>query len=213
MGKFTQALQFIVEPVKYLYRMRAVSEMPDIRPSPGQSTALVVDNDPMNRDVIAGLLDAYPSADVEIIYYPDDSDTVAAYALLFPDGAPILDTFVQLEGAAERDGQRRDDLLEISSVLEEYENSTGFFPATGGEVQAGCIHDGIDALCVIAPILRDSLVDPRGDGQHGYWYWSDGSSFTLFALFEQPLRSEDRCSVPNEPAFAGRDDIYCVTGG
>ena len=120
---------------------------------------------------------------------------------------------MQLEGAAGRDGQRRDDLLEIRSALEEHESEVGAFPATGGQIQAGCIHDGIDALCVIEPLLGDKLLDPRGDGQHGYWYWSDGSSFTLYAVFEQPLRIEEQCLAPSEPAFAGRDDIYCIRGG
>ena len=208
-----------------VYRMQPVAELPDIRPSPGQSTAFFVEyswqglitrhqfEPALNQEVITGLQEAYPDADIDLIYYPDDSDTGAAYVFLFPEGAPISETPVQLEGAAGRDGQRRDDLLEIRSALEEYESEAGAFPATGGQVQAGCIHDGIDALCVIEPLLGDKLLDPRGDGQHGYWYWSDGSSFTLYAVFEQPLRIEEQCLAPGEPAFAGRDDIYCIRGG
>ena len=70
-----------------------------------------------------------------------------------------------------------------------------------------------DALCIVAPLLGETLLDPQGDGRHGYWYWSDGLSFTLFALFEQPLASDDQCTQVGVPAFAGRDDLYCLRQG
>lgn len=116
--------------------------------------------------------------------------------------------------AAERDQERRAELMVITSALIEYQKETGSFPSTSGNLQGACSYPGMDQLCMFSEKLGlDTLVDPRGDAhQFGYFYESNGNSFTLYATFEtEPLPQEACASAPT--GLASRPNLVCVRMG
>jgi hypothetical protein len=116
--------------------------------------------------------------------------------------------------AAERDQERRAELMVITSALIEYQKETGSFPSTGGNLQGACSYPGMDKLCMFSEKLGlDTLVDPRGDAhQYGYFYESNGNSFTLYATFEtEPLPQEACASTPS--GLASLPNLVCVRMG
>jgi hypothetical protein len=114
-------------------------------------------------------------------------------------------------GASERDAQRRLDLERIRAALEEYYKDKGSYPSTGGNTQTLCAYEKLDAGCKLTKFL-DPLpaTDPLGEPLlNGYWYASDGESFTVYALQEAPPGPDvPRCEKPE--ALKKFDRVYCV---
>lgn len=94
---------------------------------------------------------------------------------------------------AERDQVRRRDLSRLSKALKQLYTARQPFPSTNGKVQSVCYYDD-DAGCSLYSIIGPIPVDPRGIGNNGYWYRSDGTRFTLYAVLEEEARAEERCA-------------------
>jgi hypothetical protein len=112
--------------------------------------------------------------------------------------------------STERDGQRRADLDRLSAALREYHEKYGSYPSTGGGIQSLCVYLDIDAGCELGeflkPLPRESMGQP-----YGYWYQSNGSTFTLYAALESPPPGGELCS--SKPEFlAGVQYLWCVKG-
>jgi hypothetical protein len=181
-----------------------------------KGTAFIIEATPKNDAVVDELRRRYPEAEAHEIHYPDGSDTTIAVALLVPSSAtpkpPEEDGEAPTApGAAERDHQRRTALMLITAALVEYQEETGAFPDTGGSIQTSCAYFELDALCVLRDELGlETLVDPRGDvHQYGYWYKSDGESFTLYATFESEPLPDETC-VGADPGLASKPYLVCV---
>jgi 4-amino-4-deoxy-L-arabinose transferase-like glycosyltransferase len=114
------------------------------------------------------------------------------------------------ETEAERDAQRGAGLGRLSVALREYRDKYGSYPSTGGGIQSLCIHLDIDAGCELGeflkPLPKESLGPP-----YGYWYESDGSTFTLYTALESPPPGEELCSS-NPAHLAGVQYLWCVKG-
>ena len=109
----------------------------------------------------------------------------------------------------ERDTIRLDDLVVIAELLNQYAQQNGSFPNTNNNLQSLCGYRTLDAGCdlgSVGPIPIDPLRQPI---QYGYWYLSDGESYTIIALDEAGSESPDPC-----PEGLFDEDIkrLCYTG-
>jgi hypothetical protein len=100
----------------------------------------------------------------------------------------------------------------LAWVLADYKAKNGSYPSTSSNVQSACVYEEIDALCGFkAGLGGDTFVDPFGDPQEdGYWYASDGQSFTLYALLEEAPRPEETCKGPGD--LGTKQNLYCLAG-
>lgn len=110
----------------------------------------------------------------------------------------------------ERDDIRQLDLAAIQDALEEYRSDEGGYPSTDGNIQTLCAFADTDAGCALLDVLDPIPEDPLGDPvQMGYFYASDGQSYTVFALRE----SEEFLPCPEHPAhLEGLPGVMCVSG-
>ena len=111
----------------------------------------------------------------------------------------------------ERDATRATDLAGIQAVLEQFAERNGFYPSTRNDLQSLCGYRTLDVGCSLESfgyIPPDPLGDPI---RNGYWYRSDGQSYTLIALRETELDSPSTCP---EDLFGGDDQQMrtCVEG-
>jgi hypothetical protein len=96
--------------------------------------------------------------------------------------------------AAERDQQRRRDLLRLLGAFDDIRRQTGAYPDTGGNIQTLCVYEGLDVGCIVGEVLGDVPEDPLGrSAEFGYWYQSDGQRMTLYAALEEDIPDEERC--------------------
>src|SRR5205823_377099 len=110
------------------------------------------------------------------------------------------------------DAKRVDDLRRIAAALSAYQDRTGGFPSTGGNVQSACVYEALDKLCQLrGDVGAETLGDSRGDRlRNGYWYASDGASFALYAVLDGAVPSENRCA-PRDATLARRSHLYCLS--
>ncbi len=112
----------------------------------------------------------------------------------------------------ERDLARRNDLDRVGEALDVCAGTGGGYPDTAGELLPLTVLILSGSDCLIRQLLPDIPRDPLGDPvRDGYWYHSDGSSFVLVALREDPQGEAGDC--PDEIA-ATDDDLgrYCIQG-
>lgn len=205
---------------RYTYTSEA-EEVLATGPSAERGAAFVIEDVPRYEDAFNFLRSAYPTATEDRVYYPDDSDSVVANVLLVPAGAtaaaevppvatPPAETGPAPPGAAERDAERRSELLLLAAALVEYKEENGSYPSTGNNVQTACAYEDLDVLCQLRPeVGAEALVDPFGDPhEYGYWYASDGESFTLYALLEETPAPEETCTAPGD--LGSRENLYCL---
>ena len=110
----------------------------------------------------------------------------------------------------ERDATRTTDLEAIQAVLEQYAQQNGSYPDTNNDLQSLCAYRTLDVGCGLESVGRIPF-DPLGEPtKNGYWYRSDGQSYTLIALRETGLETPSTC--PEE--LLGNDDRErtCVEG-
>jgi 4-amino-4-deoxy-L-arabinose transferase-like glycosyltransferase len=114
----------------------------------------------------------------------------------------------------DRDARRRSDLRSIADALAAHHQDHGSYPSTSGNVQTACAYPTLDRLCSFEAQIGDArLVDPRGHAtQLGYWYSSDGSSFTLYATLEKPPEQTDRCT-PVPESLRQKPNLLCLRSG
>jgi Type II secretion system (T2SS), protein G len=112
-------------------------------------------------------------------------------------------------GEGERDVTRQQDLAAIASALAEYRTDSGSYPDSNGDVQSLCAFD-VDAGCELSEVLDPIPEDPLGDpGTNGYWYASDGDTFTAWAQRESDQGEE----CDNHPDhLSSFDSLFCVAG-
>jgi len=111
-----------------------------------------------------------------------------------------------------RDKTRKDDLATVQAALEQYYAKKKEYPSTGGNAQTLCNYQDIDALCKIEDFLDSIPADPRGDqATNGYWYVSDGKTYTLIAEMEIAGNVTPQ-GCPKVPVST-KTNLYCVSGG
>ena len=136
----------------------------------------------------------YPGGTERIELNDREGTTIyAAYFLPRGDGGPQpppgpgqpTPTSVPPAGGEQRDETRQRHLVEIQAALEEYRAENGSYPDTGAAIQSLCVFDGLDAGCALTQVLSPLPQEPLGDPVfNGYWYISDGDSYTLYAQLE-----------------------------
>ena len=116
-------------------------------------------------------------------------------------------------GASQRDLVRRGELLDIAGALAEFERVTGRFPSTGGVTAVGSANGAIGVLCQFQDELGvETVADVRERPfTYGYWYQSDGTTFTLYAAFELPILQDESCRAP-ESTLSDEPHVFCMHG-
>jgi hypothetical protein len=206
---------------RYTYTSNA-DEVLSLPASTTRGTAFIIESVPRYEKAFDFLRTKYPTATVDHIYYPDGSENVIANVLLVPAGATATtappaeavppEATPAPPGAAERDAERRSEVARLAAALADYKAKNGSYPSTGNNVQSACVYEEIDALCRFkAELGAGTFLDPFGDPhKYGYWYASDGKSFTLYALLESAPGPGEMCEGPGD--LADKPNLYCVQG-
>jgi len=117
--------------------------------------------------------------------------------------------------AEARDKTRKDDLERMAAALEKYYDKKKEYPNTGANLQTVCTYQEIDAYCKMKDFIDPIPADPRGDpGANGYWYNSDGKSYTLIAEMELPANATPQ-SCPEsivKNLKQVKTNLYCISG-
>ena len=201
--------------LEYRYT-RSVENLLSFLPAADRGTVFIIEDVPAGAEVVDILRMRFPSSTSDEIFFDGGEMLIANVVLVPASGGEGADFSAYLEpGAAERDAQRQQDLSDIASVLLDYESRTGLFPTTEGGVDVGCaflsVGLGLGQLCqFIGQLDVATLTDPRGNTQaNGYWYESDGSSFTIYASLEIPLGLEETCITTDE-SLALEPILFCI---
>jgi hypothetical protein len=127
-------------------------------------------------------------------------------------GATPVPPKTQKGTSAERDAQRRADLLVIFDATKKLRDKDGKFPPTNDNVQSVCIYQDTDALCALEQFLGGPPPEDPFGAQNGYWYSgsADGQSMKLFAALEADTPPDPRCSS-NDEGMQKRPNVICVT--
>ncbi len=77
----------------------------------------------------------------------------------------------------------------------------------------GCVRESIGELCQFQDNLgAETLADARGRPfRYGYWYQSDGATFTLYAAFKLPISQEESCRT-TDPTLITEPHVFCIHG-
>ncbi len=161
------------------------------------------------------LLDQFPGRTVYVANYARTTITKTARDLIVeqveerlaedPNIIPPSETTTP----EERDAMRLDDFVVIAELLNRYAQENGLYPNTDNNIQSLCAYRTLDVGCdleSVGPIPIDPLRQPI---QYGYWYLSDGESFTIIALDEAGSESPSPCP---EGLFGEDDARLCFTG-
>ena len=112
-----------------------------------------------------------------------------------------------------RDQTRKDDLERMAAALEKYYDKKKEYPSTGGNLQSVCIYKDVDAYCKVEDFIDPIPADPLGDpAANGYWYASDGKSYTLIAAMEMPADAMAQNCPEAAPKHTKKANLYCLTG-
>jgi hypothetical protein len=103
------------------------------------------------------------------------------------------------------DARRTADLAALRDLLETYRSRHGAYPTTESYILTLCT-TAWDAGCLLTSV---SSHVPASDGPHPYWYRSDGTSYTLFAIVDAPPPQDD-CPPQLPPALSG-GPVLCVS--
>ncbi len=127
-----------------------------------------------------------------------------------PTEAPPTETPPPEPGGEERDVTRFEQLAALQQALEEFRDQEGEFPDTGGQIQSLCGFIDVDAGCALIDVIDPIPEDPLGNpGTNGYWYRSDGSTYTLWA--QREAERFDECEE-HPDHLADFESLMCVTG-
>jgi hypothetical protein len=147
----------------------------------------------------------------------------AAAGILRPTPLPPPDTPTPTAGptalpspaADALDQTRKDDLESIRAALEKYYDKKKEYPSTGGGIQSMCIYVELDAGCKLKDFIDPIPSDPRGDpAVNGYWYISDGKSYTLIAVVGLPANATPQSCPDIAARHTGKPNtnLYCLSG-
>ena len=109
-----------------------------------------------------------------------------------------------------RDQRRKDDLEKTRAALEAYHAKNGDYPSTGNNVQSFCTYKDIDALCKLKDFLDPIPMDPD---QSSYSYVSDGKTFTLIAVMDDPANATPTKCDARFAEHLKKSNLYCLTVG
>jgi len=118
-------------------------------------------------------------------------------------------TAVSQAGAGDRDQVRSQDLTQLQAALAQYKTEhDDKYPSTGGGIQTLCVYKDNDKGCALEDVLSTLPVDPLGNAaEDGYWYKSDGTSYTLYAQRESTAVPE----CPDHPQHLQKfKSLMCV---
>ena len=129
-----------------------------------------------------------------------------------PTQGPPTATPVPEPGGEERDLIRQGDLQSVQESLEEYRAENGSYPSTENNIQTLCIFES-DEGCALEEVLQPIPVDPldppgEPSADNGYWYTSDGDSYTVFAQREGEALPE--CAAEHPEHLQHIDSLLCV---
>ncbi len=153
------------------------------------------------RDRLAEVEQTYPGGKA---YEDKDSKgnvIFAAYYLPKAEGAlpptptpgPVTPTPVPTSAAGgdTRDATRVQDIAALKQALTQYFDKHGKFPDNGGGIQTLCSYKDDDVGCKLQEFLPTLPQDPAGDStKNGYFYQSDGATYTIYALRESAVFPE-----------------------
>ena len=107
--------------------------------------------------------------------------------------------------AADRDQQRRTDVLVLYQAANALKAQDGSFPSTNGNVQTVCTYKDVDAACKLADVLPGDIPhDPFG-ANAGYWYSSDGDSVAIYASLEGDIPDDQKCNTSDAELAEARE--------
>jgi hypothetical protein len=113
------------------------------------------------------------------------------------------------EEARARDAQRLTELQAIAVALRSYYEDRKSYPSTSNQLQTGCVYQNADRLCALrGAVGLDTLTDARGGNDFGYWYISDGQTYTLIASLEGAAEGGDTC--PEAASLLRKPNIFCL---
>jgi len=120
--------------------------------------------------------------------------------------------------ALARDAQRLEELTLLKAALAEYRDRFDEYPNTTGNVQTMCNYKDVDKGCDLMKVLdKDEegiLEDPLGEPlANGYWYASDGESYTIWMLREGPGNPGDPVCPEVTPHLKDKKALFCITVG
>lgn len=127
-----------------------------------------------------------------------------------PTSTPVA---AEIKGTpAERDNQRRVDLIRLLGATTRLRDKDGKFPDTNNNVQSICIYKDRDALCKLDQFLGGPPPEDPLGAQNGYWYSGspDGQSMKIFASLEEPTVVDPKCATVDE-GIKKRPNVICVT--
>jgi len=129
----------------------------------------------------------------------------------------VADTFTPSSEAdpASLDAERLRELPLLQAALVEYCDRFGEYPSTNGQTQTLCVFEGLDAGCGLKEVLDDDeegiLEDPSQEREKGYWYASDGLTYTIWMLHEGPDNPGDPTCPDVNPHLKDAGPLFCVT--
>ena len=127
-----------------------------------------------------------------------------------PKPTPVPPEVAEQAEAITRDVVRIQDLATIRLALEGYRNAEGQYPDNDGLGQTLCTYVDLDVGCALQESLGTIPHDPEGGPDNdGYWYASDGSAYTLYALRE----TDSFPACREHPEFLDRyESLHCIHG-
>ena len=133
-----------------------------------------------------------------------------------PDAAVTPSPSSEAEALA-RDGERLRELPLLQAALTEYRDRFDSYPNNGGSIQTMCVYEDDDKGCDLKEVLGDEeegiLEDPLGAAD-GYWYASNGKTYTIWMLREGPGNPGDPICpevIPHLRQFG--ELFFCITAG
>ncbi|MCH9003303.1 MAG: type II secretion system protein GspG [Planctomycetes bacterium] len=126
-----------------------------------------------------------------------------------PPGAVPTPVQDPLTTERDRDVIRVQDLTALQGALQEYMDDQGSYPNTGGVLETLCEASDLDAGCELERTLNPLPEDPLGDpGANGYWYISDGETYTLYAQRESQVFL---ACLHHPETLATFDSLFCFS--
>lgn len=111
---------------------------------------------------------------------------------------------------AERDQERRLDLIRLAGAAEAVRAETGSYPSTANNVQTLCAYQNADVGCAFADALGEIPIDPLGDPiRNGYWYSSDGETARFYASLEGEVPESELCDT-DDAELSKHANVICI---
>ena len=118
--------------------------------------------------------------------------------------------------ALARDAERLREMLLLYAALAEYRDRFGEYPDTNANIQTMCAYKELDKGCDLKKVLDDDeegiLEDPLGEPVgNGYWYASDGESYTIWMIREGPGNPGEPVCPEVIPHLKDKGALFCIT--